>query len=739
MGISLIHAGLAAGMALAALPVILHLFMKQTPKRVIFPALRLIRERQKRSKKKLRIKNWLLLLARMALVALMALALARPRLFSSRTALGDSEVPTALGLVFDTSLSMGYKPLDKTLLAQAKERADEIVKKLPASSQIFVIDSADPGFTALSPAAARKRIEGLTLRAANRPLNNAVGLAYKAIADSDRPRREVYVLTDLARSSWDRERPVDGLDTLKKVKDAVGTYVLRLGPKDVRDVAVVQAAPAVSVAAPGEPVEIRARIAAQGPAASRLAELYVDGVLRQKQPITLPANGQLDLKFLTPKLDPAVPIHQGQVRITGGADPLEFDDSRFFTFKVQPPLKVLVVSDLAIDGLFVADALDPEGNSSAAGTPRPFRVESIRTEKFSEQPRDALRDYAAVFLLNVRELGESDWGRLNAFVHDGGGLVVGLGDRASPESYNTPGASSFLPASLTEKSPPNPKEDANFGKVTDLTHSLFQTYTRQLDEMLSHVPIYRYWVVTVPKGSRTLLAYSTGAPALVERTFQGVKTGRVLLWTTPLARRSDERSEAAWNEFPSPSGDNWSFWYLMNQTIPYLAGVASETLNFEAGQDVVLPIDPTRRAKNYIVASEDAQKDDDGKSRQRLSPPITADSLVVVSPQIGQWTVTGDDPSAATPRMGFSVNAPAGEMAYVPLETSDLDALFGKKGYMLSDDAQSLKKQIGFIRVGVEIFPWLMALILILLTLENLLANRFYRESAARPDVAGAV
>ena len=64
MEMSLIHAGLAAGAGLAALPVILHLFMRQTPKHVIFPALRLLRERQKQSKKRMRIKNWLLLLAR---------------------------------------------------------------------------------------------------------------------------------------------------------------------------------------------------------------------------------------------------------------------------------------------------------------------------------------------------------------------------------------------------------------------------------------------------------------------------------------------------------------------------------------------------------------------------------------------------------------------------------------------------------------------------------------------------
>ena len=92
--ISFVTAGLAAGAALAAIPVILHLIMRQTPKRVVFPALRLIRERQKRSRKRLKIKNWLLLAARMALIALMALALARPRLYS-KTALGDREVPTA--------------------------------------------------------------------------------------------------------------------------------------------------------------------------------------------------------------------------------------------------------------------------------------------------------------------------------------------------------------------------------------------------------------------------------------------------------------------------------------------------------------------------------------------------------------------------------------------------------------------------------------------------------------------
>src|SRR5271157_1587120 len=167
MEMSLLHAGLAAGAALAALPVILHLFMKQTPKHVIFPALRLIRERQKQSKKRMRIKNWLLLLARMAILALMALALARPRLYTE-VPLGDESVPTALGLVFDTSLSMGYKENGKTRLDEAKERARALLDQISDSSLVFVVDSSQPVVpVGLSPAAARKWIDNLTLRDVN--------------------------------------------------------------------------------------------------------------------------------------------------------------------------------------------------------------------------------------------------------------------------------------------------------------------------------------------------------------------------------------------------------------------------------------------------------------------------------------------------------------------------------------------------------------------------------------------
>jgi hypothetical protein len=737
MDISLINAGLAAGTALAALPVILHLFMKQTPKRIVFPALQLIRERQKRSRKKLKVKNWLLLLARMALLALMALTLARPSL-SSLTSMGDTEVPTAIGLVFDTSLSMGYKERpDRSLLDEAKERAIEILKKTPDTSQVFVVDSAEPGVpVGGSPAFARKRIEGLALHAANRPLNAAVGQAYAAVVDCDRPRHEVYVLTDLASSAWNLASPVEGLDLLKKVKSRSGvvTYVLRLTPQEFKDVAVVEAKPSTSVAIQGETVEIRAKLQSKGPASKRVAELFLDGIPRGEQPVDLPdKNGEAEVRFTTPKLDPAITLHQGYVRVRGAPDPLKFDDERYFTFKVQPALKVVVVSDLAIDAEFVATALDPDPDHKTlpAGTPRPFRVQSVRTPAFASRAGELLKDCASVWLLDVNELDADAWGQLSGYVREGGGLVVGLGERSLAEHYGSPSVAQLLPATPGKKA--SPAADITFGKINDATHPFFSRYPKELDAVLAQVPVYHYWTVTPHQGARVLLTFSDNTPALLERTIRGPRSGHVLLWTTPLARRTSRESPAAWNEFPQPASDRgWAFYYLMNQAVPYLAGTSSEQLIYEAGQDVTLPIDPARRFKNYIVQGPDARSSD------RLSPPATNPTLEIVAPQqIGNWTVNasgGEDGAKAT--LGFSVNPPLSESQFTALSEPDLDRLFDKAKHALVGDPQTLSREVDKIRVGREMYPWLMVLILFLVTAENLLANRFYRETAPRPGPA---
>jgi hypothetical protein len=734
MELSLIHAGLAAGMALAALPVILHLFMRQTPKHVIFPALRLVRERQKRSRKRMRIKNWLLLLARMALLALMALALARPRLYS-QVPLGDESVPTALGLVFDTSLSMGYKEKDKTRLDEAKERVQAILDKLPDSSLVFVVDSSQPGApVGLTPAAARKRIADLTIRAVNRPLNAAMGQVYPAVVECDRPFHEVYVLTDLSRSSWNPDQPAEGLDRVEKARQTpstkIATFVLRIGSHEVEDVAIDQAEPAASVATQGEPIEIKGRVRNLGSKpVSRVVEFYLDGVKKDQKLVELVANGgQAEVSFLTPARLPEGELHRGELRLGGAPDPLEFNDRRYFTFKVRPALQVLLISDVALDAEYVAAALDPDPSPSSS---RSIELKRVRPADFLAEYRDTLKNFAAVFLLNAQALDEESWGLLNGYVHEGGGLIVGLGDRCRAADYNGPIAGQLLPAQLEQASNLG---ETTFGRIADVTHPLFARYPKELASQLAQVPVYRYWTIKLPEGniSRVLLSYADQTPALIERSFKGPRTGRVLLWTTPLARRPRRTDRAAWNEFPLPAANNWSFLALMNESVRYVAGAASERFDFEAGEDVSLTLPPGTRAQTFLLTGPDA------KNTQSLSPSASSDTLQVIAPQLlGQWTVTPRDAADRQLRLGFSLNPPGTESQFTPLLPADLDRLFGKDGYALAEDAKTLQEKATEAKVGRELFPYMMMLILLVVTLENFLANTFYKD-APRPAPAGA-
>lgn len=72
------HPALLAGLALTIIPILLHLMLRAKPKKLLFPALRLIQSRSRKNVQRLRLRHLWLLLLRMALIALLVLAIARP-------------------------------------------------------------------------------------------------------------------------------------------------------------------------------------------------------------------------------------------------------------------------------------------------------------------------------------------------------------------------------------------------------------------------------------------------------------------------------------------------------------------------------------------------------------------------------------------------------------------------------------------------------------------------------------
>src|SRR6478752_6117816 len=161
------HPILIVGAALVGLPIVLHLIMKQEPKRLPFPAFRFLQQRLRTNQRKLRLRHFILLALRMLLIALFALTLYQPSVLSTGIISITGDQPLAVVVVIDTSPSMGYADAEgKTRLEEACRRAQELINPLPDGSRVAIVETGEPGGDWLpSVAAARDRLNDIAKRA----------------------------------------------------------------------------------------------------------------------------------------------------------------------------------------------------------------------------------------------------------------------------------------------------------------------------------------------------------------------------------------------------------------------------------------------------------------------------------------------------------------------------------------------------------------------------------------------
>jgi hypothetical protein len=95
---SLINPAILYGLGLAAIPVILHFLLRSKPKKLIFPALRLVQIRRKNNVRRMRLRHVWLLLLRILVIALIVLAIARPSLPAANYAPNWRESLTIAGI-----------------------------------------------------------------------------------------------------------------------------------------------------------------------------------------------------------------------------------------------------------------------------------------------------------------------------------------------------------------------------------------------------------------------------------------------------------------------------------------------------------------------------------------------------------------------------------------------------------------------------------------------------------------
>jgi hypothetical protein len=553
----LLHWGMLAGLAGAAIPVVIHLLNRRRTTTIDWGAMQFL-ELGRRAQVKFRLSELLLMAGRMAILALVALALARPfwtatasegRAGSGGSSLFGGERRDVV-IVIDGSGSMGRKAGPSNLITQAITWARELIAQLKPGDSVAILVARDRITPLVVPASYdKKRVESalaepLDARGSS-DLPLALAQALKLLERPGNPARDVFVLSDGQQESW---RP-DDVGRWSLVRE-LHHEVRRVSGASPRIRAITFSPPAGSAASngsvgpltisgglftPHRPIEITTVVANAGPSPlTRTAELFVDGkaVPGSAQIVgPLASTGKMPLIFRTSIAEPG--SHALAVRLTGEGDLLADDDESTRALEVAPALAVLLVDGepgvepLSAETDFLRAALAPSGADTI-----PVKARVVRADAF--QPDDLKGERVAV-LANVERLEPREVSALTQFLSAGGGVVIALGDKVDATFANLKlGAqgAGWLPARLGLRK-------GDMARRLAVAHPAPSTFTgvpmaalgQGNQPPLAAADLFEFWLLEPAQDAATTARLDTGDPWIVERPFG---RGRVALVAGPL-------------------------------------------------------------------------------------------------------------------------------------------------------------------------------------------------------------
>ena len=428
-----------AGLAAVSVPIIIHLLNRRKFRKVTWAAMRFLQNAIEQNQRRMRIEDMILLALRCLLLALLALALARPAILSDASAVfGQSKVTGVI--ILDNSMSMGMSDGTGTRFEKARRAAEQALDSMPAGSATAVLLASDvvqavipePTFD-LNLARKALREAPLTDRATD--IFPALGKAIDTLKDRLALRKEIYLVTDGQAAGWRQLTEIQR--TLERTKSEIKTHVILVNEHEERNLGVSDLRLASGLSAVGQPLRFEAKVSNYGKEEVRSTRvgLSVNGETPSDEFTidALPAGATKSVTLFAKLRDEG--FHSVAARIA--EDRLPADDRRSLAVRAIREVKVLLVDgepgSEARDSevFFLKNALVPVPADAAAD----YFIKTVSVTP-SELSQARLDDYDAVVLANVPDFSDALVTALEGYVRRGGGLMVFPGARVNTAFYN---------------------------------------------------------------------------------------------------------------------------------------------------------------------------------------------------------------------------------------------------------------------------------------------------------------
>lgn len=586
------------GILTTAVPFLMLLTRASTHRTTPFSSLVFLKAVTEKASRIIEWKRLLLLLLRIGILALLALAFAIPYFRKGGMADGLGSGEHVL-IVVDNSYSMGYEENKKTLFSQAIESAENLIQDAKRKKPIYSLYSFAATWRPMvehSNKADKVLSELKRMPLADEKSDfSVIKHPIEEIAKKDRSRiTRVFIFSDF--SVQDQGVQDDPLAVYLPQGSNVRTKCFPLQPQTSYQNLVLEKLNLPSrPLLPNTPEQISVAYKSFGMAEKNAVRLKMNGEVIETIAVDLKQNpqGVLNFKIMFPYPERFL------LEAESAPDALMADNKTFAVAEAHEPLRILLVEDRSYDYPFdnpyfyLTQVLE-----SAASPGEDIPWVKITRRSIHGLSEAELKNVDLVFLSDLERIPNQTLSQLRQWVRNGGNAIVSIGSKSDFQFY---GKDSYLKLFLggnfqepIESGNNNPlrmfgpiRYDCSFFKVFD--------HGRQGD--LSKVGVKKFAPFTPAQNESTyevLMWIESQWPALIERKFN---RGRLFVWTTSL---NDD-----WNDFPkSPL-----YVPMMYEWIKYAALKNFQLSNqIQIGDYVPLDIDSEKEGGSITLRNPEGEK-----------------------------------------------------------------------------------------------------------------------------------
>ena len=748
------------GLLATGIPLVIHLWNRRRVVTIDFSSLIFITAAHRENARRFQLRQLLILLLRMAIIALIALALARPFL-TLGLPVASVRAKTDVIIVLDNSYSMAYQDINGIRLDKAKTLATDIIDTLrhgDRAALILMSDIPKPVFRQLTP-----DIESVTAaindtetsyRTTN--VQPSLELAHEILTESEQLNKEIYLISDFAQNGWANWNRLPN-------RSGARIALIPVAEGEAHNTSIKEIRPSNQLIGVDLPFQLNVTTVnhSVAPLNQNILTLFIGGEKQKTMSFSVAANESLNTtltyNFSTPG------THIGYLTLTD--DRLNIDNQRYFALDALGEVRVLCVGEQTE---YLTLALNPHTESR-----QPSAVSSQQRDFLTDRQQLSLRskhntmilptqctpdefvtfpleDYDVIVLADVLTMSRQMSAQLREFTRHGKSIIVFVSDRSNATSYNEPDNVWWFPAQLGSLLTWTPPQRV---QVYEETHPIFDIFPSDGFSM-QYAPQFYNGIALQPSSESNVIArFGDDTPFLVERS-QGTSTvllyncGLLVQQTTPPMESGLQTPPTTSTRTTTYTNDllvNPYFLPMLQQSVLYTT-IASNNLLTWGGHigdtyTAHYPRSAGGKASIRLMETVSSQQDSpnpqlDSDTRQQSTSwgfdpiailPIAEDGTLrfqgTERPGIYQVEVRTQD---SIQRDFFAVNVDTTEADLTEIPLAQAAARVGAQatadqeieGTTIAADAYNVKRH------GREIWGELLVLVVCLMLLESFLSNR---------------